>query len=624
MDIPDTVEFHDVLNHVIDWQDEKKLEFHLESWPDSRYLMIMFKRGGDSSIFHIDVMNTNRLQWIFFGRTLELSKQIRGITISFSGFHDVETLRDYIYSFFNKFITRQDIREIKIMGIVSDESLSVFPLSKFARTRKYLPVTDTSFVGLTISLDRDHGMLSEDGAVVIANLISVTQVSCVELDQFKDTCIESLIWLIKACADSYVTTVKLRDMDVPTNVYKHLDKIECKSHTRLRHIELSLDPTSERSVEYTREFIEQMRCNFCIRSLVFRITSTSYFSLRKLMDAKLDISLEDILYENTSMDEIIWGCNHSLGSVSFVDFNDAVVARVVGGLEELLDTNTDHLNNALYRKATFSMSDQRERGMQLVLNDTGSNKSSQQEGVITSGYLVETVHSEIGHVLPPPSLPRILAWKPIKHAPSGYPLNTVHGEIGHVLPPAALPRMLAWKPIKRNCYATLNMMNRRPREADDPGHFGSWKPNIKLSFMFEVLRNSSKQWAISANRTHIRHIKEETTNLGLKPRALANTNPKTVKSKEFMSNGRILYNRDFPIRVFVTVTSNVTMPKKYCIYRHQPFGKIFKAYLHHIGFSPSNVIFVYGREPSGNTVESNDTAVTLECTRYCDIYAHIY
>ena len=25
MDIPDTVEFHDVLNHVIDWQDEKKI-----------------------------------------------------------------------------------------------------------------------------------------------------------------------------------------------------------------------------------------------------------------------------------------------------------------------------------------------------------------------------------------------------------------------------------------------------------------------------------------------------------------------------------------------------------------------------------------------------------------------
>ena len=139
MDIPDTVEFNDVLNHVIDWQDEKKLEFHLESWPDSRYLMIMFKRGGDSSIFHIDVMNTNRLQWIFFGRTLALSKQVRDITISFSGFHDVETLRDYIYSFFNKFITRQDIREIKIIGIVSDESLSVFPLSKFARTRKYFP-----------------------------------------------------------------------------------------------------------------------------------------------------------------------------------------------------------------------------------------------------------------------------------------------------------------------------------------------------------------------------------------------------------------------------------------------------------------------------------------------------
>ena len=169
--------------------------------------MIMFKRGRDSSIFHIDVMNTNRLQWIFFGRTLALSKQVRDITISFSGFHDVETLRDYIYSFFNKFITRQDIREIKIIGIVSDESLSVFPLSTFARTRKYLPVTDTSFVGLTISLDRDHGMLSEDGAVVIANLISVTQVSCVELDQFKDTCIESLIFFGALPIGVYAMTV---------------------------------------------------------------------------------------------------------------------------------------------------------------------------------------------------------------------------------------------------------------------------------------------------------------------------------------------------------------------------------------------------------------------------------
>lgn len=570
MDIQ-VVDIQDVMDHVDLMDGSSRVDLRFERVPRTSIACISFISGHTASVFYLDTNLGLERRWLALGSRVARAGEAATMKICFSWFDrddDSAAVRQNTREFLVELVNCGDISEIKFNDIINDAGIFAFPLAKFGRSRD-----EDSVDKLCVSLDRDHGCITEECGLVVATAIMESQVSTVKLEHFSKHSLGALRRILVACKTGNVQTLELGEMKVLADHYVRellfSTTIPRPPGPRLWEIKLSLDPSCVMSVRHARCFIRLMKYNTCITHLALRIPDRDAKTLRELRNMDLDHSIANLLCDKSSMHGLIYSSNHALTSVRVLDSNGANIPGASmcedlyapDQLSALLATNEDCVVNAVYKKAVYAM---KHRNPYFSNEDVARTERGRK--------LLANAHLPF---LDRDGLERLYITGLIEEQ------STVASEI-EGLPLSCLPNALLWRPMITEYYSMSSSRNAEEKCS-------------KLSYMFEVLRNSSKEWAVTACQK-----------VTQKPK-------RTKRPRDGVGEGGgndMMDPREYRREVYFKVRRSFGKMQRYRMYSDQPFKTLAKAYSEHIGIDPLTVKLYY----DGKALKQRDTPMSMGFT----------